>query len=875
MTKSAFLSSTARDLWAYRDAVYDAIQHLDGWKCIRMEDFGARDRSPDGYCREQVAASDVFVGVIGQMYGSSPPEGNYSFTEGEYDAAKKAGVPRLIFVTPDDIPLPASLRESDENHSKQQAFRKLVHAERIPDEFQSAEKLALAVVTALRNWETELATRQSRTAAIGDLANSGKILREQLELLSGVDLQSLVVEPLLHARGFEDVRDVSPSHGNGRELLAVKDEMGTQYPYRIFIRTGRFDDSQTLVDSLTPDRLLLITPSRIDRAAIDGAIEKHAALSRNALTIVEGTTLASEILRWIPHVAAGLCAGLDYRLHLISEQSVITESRSFGLQTLLDIGMIFVEADYACFDSLEELLASFLVDPVNVLKGERPPDLRSPCHPDELAFLARQEARWSPAPVPPAVPPTLEGFMASLIAFVDDIVDSIAAFGEHDSKDVLDDIHRRISTLQSAIFEIRKTSILQKRSHLVSPELRKSVIRTLEGLSQRHRLFTYRHLYRANSILAIVGAAGAGKSTLMRLLAIKGAEEDLGREVIFVRAIDVPDRTVDGFLRHLLTVRNSKGSSLSDEIFNAKMTAGKVRILVDGLDEAGEGAQALARTVHRVTQRFPQCPVAVTSRETVDLSEWQTAIHLKLCPFNDSQLGEFIDRWFATKPSARQGLKNWLREHKDMETIAKTPLVAALLCSLYNVGETEMPLSETELYEKRLDFLLGRWEQAKAIPQMPDRARGRYTLLLMHLAYYAHEHQRRSFEKRVALDLTTRFLTPGFNPNGDSQIRDCIGRGLLETEANGDLSLGHLALQEFLVGKYLQKYNDLSVIASRIGNDWWRRPLYFYASLVSDLGGLVRYLKPSQRSMYRQQLLDLLSTAADTSTDDRNLVQNV
>ena len=38
--KTAFLSSTAKDLAEYRDAAYQAIEGLDDWHCRRMEDFG-------------------------------------------------------------------------------------------------------------------------------------------------------------------------------------------------------------------------------------------------------------------------------------------------------------------------------------------------------------------------------------------------------------------------------------------------------------------------------------------------------------------------------------------------------------------------------------------------------------------------------------------------------------------------------------------------------------------------------------------------------------------------------------------------------------------------------------------------------------------
>ena len=48
--KNVLLRSTGRDLAQYREAVYRAIEGLDGYNCVRMEDFGARDWEADNFC---------------------------------------------------------------------------------------------------------------------------------------------------------------------------------------------------------------------------------------------------------------------------------------------------------------------------------------------------------------------------------------------------------------------------------------------------------------------------------------------------------------------------------------------------------------------------------------------------------------------------------------------------------------------------------------------------------------------------------------------------------------------------------------------------------------------------------------------------------
>src|SRR5688572_19364661 len=108
-----FLSSTSRDLADYREAVHGAIDGLPGFQLVKMEDFGARDANAKDLCARLVRECDLLVGLLGHYYGSCPHGETTSCTELEYHTAKAAELPRLMFVAPDDFPIPARLRESD------------------------------------------------------------------------------------------------------------------------------------------------------------------------------------------------------------------------------------------------------------------------------------------------------------------------------------------------------------------------------------------------------------------------------------------------------------------------------------------------------------------------------------------------------------------------------------------------------------------------------------------------------------------------------------------------------------------------------------------------------------------------------------------
>ncbi|MEO8100665.1 MAG: DUF4062 domain-containing protein [Acidobacteriota bacterium] len=158
--KKVFLSSVAIGLETFRDAAFAAINGLDGYHCVRMEDFGARTVSPAEFCVQAVKSCDIFIGIIGQRYGSCAPESSMSFTELEYRAATEANIPRLMAVAPDDQLVPAHHREPDDKHQKLQRFRNEVLSLSTAAFFRSEESLALEVLKALQNERQRAANTQ-------------------------------------------------------------------------------------------------------------------------------------------------------------------------------------------------------------------------------------------------------------------------------------------------------------------------------------------------------------------------------------------------------------------------------------------------------------------------------------------------------------------------------------------------------------------------------------------------------------------------------------------------------------------------------------------------------------------------------------------
>jgi hypothetical protein len=120
-----FLSSTAKDLEPFRQAVHARLIRSGQFHCVWQEDFGPHSATAIEVCRTKVESADVFVGLVGLRRGWEPKgdAAQRSITEMEHDWATAAGKRRYVWVTPDDFPVRGNLRESDTEHERQQAFR--------------------------------------------------------------------------------------------------------------------------------------------------------------------------------------------------------------------------------------------------------------------------------------------------------------------------------------------------------------------------------------------------------------------------------------------------------------------------------------------------------------------------------------------------------------------------------------------------------------------------------------------------------------------------------------------------------------------------------------------------------------------------------
>ena len=96
-----------------------------------MEIFGARPRTALEASLDEVAKSDLFVGIYAHRYGSMP-DGFVSITEREYDRAVELKKPVLAFIVDDTFHWDEALKENDPGRSRLATLKARIRNEQTP-----------------------------------------------------------------------------------------------------------------------------------------------------------------------------------------------------------------------------------------------------------------------------------------------------------------------------------------------------------------------------------------------------------------------------------------------------------------------------------------------------------------------------------------------------------------------------------------------------------------------------------------------------------------------------------------------------------------------------------------------------------------------
>jgi PHD/YefM family antitoxin component YafN of YafNO toxin-antitoxin module len=253
--------------------------------------------------------------------------------------------------------------------------------------------------------------------------------------------------------------------------------------------------------------------------------------------------------------------------------------------------------------------------------------------------------------------------------------------------------------------------------------------------------------------IAILAAPGAGKSTLIKRLAVAYANAESREKVaddlpdvdwlpVFLRCRSLGGNSRDPILEILKQIprrgefpEHAEGFS---ELIRTSLVQGRVLLLVDGLDEISDPSDRLAFALQLRTflSTYPNAALVLTSREagfrTVGGAVSSMCKWYRLAKFDDADIRQLTRAWHATVVGDSKkidedaiGLADTIVATDRVRRLATNPLLLTTLLLVKRwVGA--LPRKRSILYEKAIEVLLMTWnveahdpiDREEAIPQL-------------------------------------------------------------------------------------------------------------------------------------------------------------
>jgi len=174
-----FLSSTFIDLKEHRRAVDETINRMT-LQYRGMEYFGSRSFEPKSVCFQEIAESDVFVGVYAHRYGWIPSGDILSITEQEYDYAKSIGLPCLLYLIDDTYSWNPQLIGKGESAEKLNQFKLKIASQTI-SKFTNSDNLAKNIAADLSRQTNELELSEPNRSLNNICSSLTKLIQHDIE----------------------------------------------------------------------------------------------------------------------------------------------------------------------------------------------------------------------------------------------------------------------------------------------------------------------------------------------------------------------------------------------------------------------------------------------------------------------------------------------------------------------------------------------------------------------------------------------------------------------------------------------------------------------------------------------------------------------
>ncbi|MET8760893.1 NACHT domain-containing protein [Lentzea sp. NPDC004782] len=408
-------------------------------------------------------------------------------------------------------------------------------------------------------------------------------------------------------------------------------------------------------------------------------------------------------------------------------------------------------------------------------------------------------------------------------------------------------------------------------------------------------------------VLAVIGAPGCGKTTLLRHTALLVCRTRRRRRTPVLLYLRDHIKAIgdDTPLPDLIDRAAPAGW------FDRKLRAGSCVVLLDGLDEVADqqNRRQVSDWVERQVASYPDNDFVITSRphgyQTAPIAG---ADIVQVRGFTDEQVTRFIRSWYFAFEQRSTGEKSAniarraeeeaadllerLQQSTALYELTVNPLLLTMIANVHKFRGA-LPGSRVDLYSEICQVLLWRRQEAKKL--VSELTGEQKMALLSGLAYSMMSRKLRDISRN---DLRTEFRAllrrMGRGLDEDAFLADMTSSGLLIERERDLFAFAHLTFQEYLAAHHVREKNLAHLLADNVDDVWWRETTLLHVarsnadpiveaclgvgtvnalSLAFDCADESSELAPEMRAQLDQRLDTVFESTGDTP--ERNLMIRV
>ncbi|HEY2293915.1 MAG TPA: NACHT domain-containing protein [Thermoanaerobaculia bacterium] len=341
----------------------------------------------------------------------------------------------------------------------------------------------------------------------------------------------------------------------------------------------------------------------------------------------------------------------------------------------------------------------------------------------------------------------------------------------------------------------------------------------------------------ADEGLLVLGEAGSGKSAFLSHICLKRLRTKGTQLPIYLNSRSIANNSLSALIGEAL-------SSVAMSELDLENSNSAIDLYVDGLDEVSpQRYSEICLEINTLRKRFPSARITASCRSVVYKGELSCLKEVTLLPFSESQSIEFVHRWFnalQNGPTADDFLSA-VKNNNRLSELTGHPLLLSLMCNAFS-RYLDFSRRQSTLFEQCVNALLWQWDAQRVVKRssvFTDLDLQKRLWLHARLAFHFHDHRVR-FLRNVDVIQALRELLPNFGVKSEqaTEVLNEISshHGLLVSWTEYTYGFGHLALQEFLAGKWLSDDRRwMKLITKEILIDpWWRNVAGVAIGLLSD-----------------------------------------